>query len=103
MFIFYIFVMVYGLKENGYVIIVIINWLFYLWSINNVVFVEVMYIVLLYFQVGCVDVGYKFLKSFVLDGMYLGDSLGNFGQISFYDVVCGECYCDFGDFIGVVL
>lgn len=33
--------------------------------------------------------------------MYLGDSPGNFGQISFYDAARGECYRDFGDPIGV--
>ena len=33
--------------------------------------------------------------------MYLGESPGNFGQISFYDAARGECYRDFGDPIGV--
>jgi len=33
--------------------------------------------------------------------MYIGDSPGNFGQISFYDAARGECYRDFGDPVGV--
>jgi len=36
-----------------------------------------------------------------LDGMYLGKSPGNIGQISYYDATLGECYRDFGDVIGV--
>lgn len=73
----------------------------YSWSINNVAFAEVMHTALSYFQAGRADAGYKLLKSSVLDGMYLGDSPGNFGQISFYDAARGECYRDFGDPIGV--
>ena len=91
----------YGLKENGYATIATTNWLPYSWSINNVAFAEVMHTALSYFQAGRADAGYKLLKSSVLDGMYLGDSPGNFGQISFYDAARGECYRDFGDPIGV--
>lgn len=94
----------HGLKENGYATIATIattNWLPYSWSINNVAFAEVMHTALSYFQAGRADAGYKLLKSSVLDGMYLGDSPGNFGQISFYDAARGECYRDFGDPIGV--
>ena len=60
-----------------------------------------MHTALAYFQAGRSDEGYKLLKSSVLDGMYLGDSPGNFGQISFYDAARGECYRDFGDPVGV--
>ncbi len=60
-----------------------------------------MHTALAYFQAGRADAGFKLLKSSVLDGMYLGDSPGNFGQISFYDAARGECYRDFGDPIGV--
>ena len=91
----------HGLKENGYATIATTNWLPYSWSINNVAFAEVMHTALSYFQAGRADAGYKLLKSSVLDGMYLGDSPGNFGQISFYDAARGECYRDFGDPIGV--
>ena len=68
---------------------------------DNVAFAEVMHTALSYFQAGRAEAGYKLLKSSVLDGMYLGDSPGNFGQISFYDAARGECYRDFGDPIGV--
>ena len=60
-----------------------------------------MHTALAYFQAGRADVGFHLLKSSVLDGMYLGESPGNFGQISFYDAARGECYRDFGDPIGV--
>lgn len=90
-----------GLKEEGYATIATTNWLPYSWSINNVAFAEVMHTALAYFQAGRADAGYRLLKSSVLDGMYLGDSPGNIGQISFYDAARGECYRDFGDPIGV--
>lgn len=90
-----------GLKEESYATIATTNWLPYSWSINNVAFAEVMHTALAYFQAGRADAGYRLLKSSVLDGMYLGDSPGNFGQISFYDAARGECYRDFGDPIGV--
>lgn len=89
------------LNTEGYATISTTNWLPYSWSINNVAFAEVMHTALAYFQAGRVDAGFKLLKSSVLDGMYLGESPGNFGQVSFYDAARGECYRDFGDPIGV--
>ena len=64
-------------------------------------FAEVMHTALSFFQAGRAEEGFKLLKSSVLDGMYLGESPGNFGQVSFYDAARGECYRDFGDPIGV--
>ena len=90
-----------GLKDEGYATISTTNWLPYSWSINNVAFAEVIHTALAYFQAGRADAGFHLLKSSVLDGMYLGESPGNFGQISFYDAARGECYRDFGDPIGV--
>lgn len=90
-----------GLKDDHYSTISSTNWLPYSWSINNVAFGEVMHTALAYFQARRADEGYQLLKSSILDGMYLGDSPGNFGQISFYDAARGECYRDFGDPIGV--
>lgn len=90
-----------GLKDESYATISTTNWLPYSWSINNVAFAEVMHTALAYFQAGRADAGFHLLKSSVLDGMYLGESPGNFGQISFYDAARGECYRDFGDPIGV--
>ena len=90
-----------GSKDEGYATISTTNWLPYSWSINNVAFAEVMHTALAYFQAGRADAGFHLLKSSVLDGMYLGESPGNFGQISFYDAARGECYRDFGDPIGV--
>lgn len=90
-----------GLEEEGYATIATTNWLPYSWSVNNVAFAEVMHTALAYFQAGRPEAGYKLMKSSVLDGMYIGDSPGNFGQISFYDAARGECYRDFGDPVGV--
>ena len=87
--------------EEGYATIATTNWLPYSWSINNVAFAEVMHTALSYFQAGRPQEGYKLMKSSFLDGMYLGNSPGNFGQISYYDAARGECYRDFGDPVGV--
>jgi len=90
-----------GLKDDGYATISTSNWMPYSWSINNVAFAEVMHTALSYWQVGRNEEGFKLLKSSVLDGMYLGSSPGNVGQISYYDAARGESYRDFGDPIGM--
>lgn len=89
------------INAGGYATVSTTDWLPYSWSINNVAFAEVMHTALSYFQAGRAEAGFKLLKSSVLDGMYLGESPGNFGQLSFYDAARGECYRDFGDPIGV--
>lgn len=91
-----------NLPDKGYYTISTTNWLPYAWSINNVAFAEVMHTALAYWQAGRGNEATKLLKSSVLDGMYLGNSPGNIGQISFYDAARGECYRDFGDPIGVM-
>ncbi|MCC8020102.1 MAG: DUF4450 domain-containing protein [Rikenellaceae bacterium] len=90
-----------GLEDGGYETISTTNWMPYAWSVNNVAFAEVWHMALAYFQAGRNDEGFKLLKSSVLDGMYIGNSPGNFGQISFYDAARGETYRDFGDPVGV--
>lgn len=90
-----------GLPDGEYATISTTNWLPYSWSINNVAFAEVMHTSLAYWQSGRNEEAFKLLKSSVLDGMYLGSSPGNFGQVSFYDAARGECYRDFGDPVGV--
>ncbi|MBW8686792.1 DUF4450 domain-containing protein [Chitinophaga rhizophila] len=90
-----------GLPDEGFHTISTSNWMPYVWSTNNVAFEEVMHTALSYFQAGRKEAGFLLLKSAVLDGMYLGGSPGNIGQVSFYDAARGECYRDFGDAIGV--
>ncbi len=90
-----------GLPDEGYHTLSTTNWLPYAWSINNVAFAEVMHTALAYWQAGRNEAAYLLLKSSLLDGMYLGSSPGNFGQISFYDAARGECYRDFGDPVGI--
>ena len=87
--------------EKGYATLATTNWLPYSWSINNVAFAEVMHTALAYFQAGRSEEAYRLMKSSILDGMYLGNSPGNWGQVSFYDAARGECYRDFGDPIGI--
>ncbi len=89
------------INSEGYATVATTNWLPYSWSINNVAFAEVMHTALAYFQANRPEEGFKLMKSSILDGMYLGESPGNFGQVSFYDAARGECYRDFGDPIGV--
>jgi hypothetical protein len=90
-----------GLDDAQYATISTTNWMPYAWSINNVAFAEVWHTALAYFQAGRADAAYQLFKSSVLDGMYLGDSPANFGQVSFYDAARGECYRDFGDPVGI--
>lgn len=90
-----------GLEDEGYYTLSTTNWLPYAWSINNVAFAEVGHTALAYWQAGRADEAFRLFKSAVLDGMYLGASPGNIGQVSFYDAARGECYRDFGDPIGV--
>ncbi len=77
------------------------NWHPYSWSINNVAAAEIMHTALAYFEAGRADAGYALMRANIMDQMYLGDSPGNFGQVSFYDAARGECYRDFGDCIGI--
>lgn len=90
-----------GLDNDEYEMVATTNWLPYSWSINNVAFAEVGHTSLAYWQAGRPEEGFKLFKSAVLDGMYLGDSPGNIGQVSFYDAARGECYRDFADPVGV--
>lgn len=90
-----------GLGYDRYATISTTNWQPYAWSINNVAFAEVMHTALVYWMAGRYEAGYHLLKSSMLDGMYMGGSPGNFGQVSYYDVARAECYRDFGDPVGV--
>ena len=89
------------LPENDLAVISTSNWQPYVWSVNNVAFAEVMHTALACFQGGRPDMGYKLMKSAVMDGMYLGGSPGNVGQVSYYDAARGEVYRDFADVVGI--
>lgn len=91
-----------GMPEGKYSTISTTDWLPYAWSINNVAFAEVLHTALAYWQAGRAEEGFNLLKSSMLDGMYLGTSPGNIGQISYYDAARGECYRDFADPVGVM-
>lgn len=90
-----------GIRNDGYATVSTSNWMPYAWSINNVAFAEVYHTALSYWQSGRNDQAFKLMKSAILDGMYLGNSPGNIGQISFNDEARGECYRDFGDPVGM--
>ncbi len=83
--------------EEGYATIATTDWMPYAWSINNVAFAEVLHTALAYWEAGRAEEASKLLKSSMLDGMFLGNSPGNIGQISYYDAARGECYRDFAD------
>lgn len=91
-----------GLEPGKYFTMSTTDWLPYAWSINNVAFAEVMHAALAYWQAGRNDAAFNLLKSSMLDGMFLGKSPGNIGQISHYDAARGECYRDFADPVGVM-
>lgn len=89
------------INKEGLATVSTTDWMPYSWSINNVVFAEVMHTALACFEAGRNETGYRLMKSSIIDGMYLGGSPANFGQLSHYDAARGECYRDFGDPIGV--
>lgn len=77
------------------------DWHPYDWSINNVAADEVMHMALAYFQAGRNNEGFNLVKANIMDQAYLGNSPGNFGQISYYDKARGELYRDFSDNAGI--
>ena len=77
------------------------NWMPYSWSINNVASAEIMHTALAFFEAGRAEAGMDLVRANLLDQMYLGQSPGNLGQISYYDAARGESYRDFGDNIGI--
>ena len=77
------------------------DWMPYDWSINNVAAEEVMHTALAYFFAGRPEEGFSLIKANIMDQAYLGDSPGNFGQISYYDKARGELYRDFSDNCGI--
>ncbi len=95
-------VMADGIDDGMYYTVSTSDWLPYSWSINNVAFAEVYNTALAYWQAGRADEATNLLKSAMLDGMFMGKSPGNVGQVSFYDAARGECYRDFADPVGVL-
>jgi len=89
-----------GLSGNNYLLSTT-NWLPYDWSLNNVVMAENLHTALAYWQGNRHEEAFTLWKSAILESMYLGNSPGNFQQISFYDAHRGELYRDFGDPIGL--
>ncbi len=78
------------------------DWQPYIWSTNNVAHQEVANMALAYLQAGRTTSGFDLLKGDLLDEMFLGQSPGNIGQISYYDKALKEAYRDFGDNVGVL-
>ncbi len=88
-------------QPRGYFTLSTTDWMPYVWSTNNVAHEEVANMALAYMLAGRKDMGFRLLKSDLLDEMYLGQSPGNFGQISYYDAARQEAYRDFGDNVGI--
>ncbi|MDE6653235.1 MAG: DUF4450 domain-containing protein, partial [Muribaculaceae bacterium] len=92
-----------GLHDDiGYEVVSTTDWMPYAWSINNVAFAEIYNTALAYWQAGRADEAFRLMKSAMMDGMFIGNSPGNIGQISHYDAARGECYRDFADPVGVM-
>lgn len=92
-----------GLDDGeDYKVVSTTDWMPYAWSINNVAFAEIYNTALAYWQAGRADEAFRLMKSAMLDGMFIGNSPGNIGQISHYDAARGECYRDFADPVGVL-
>lgn len=92
-----------GLDDGtSYEVVSTTDWMPYAWSINNVAFAEIYNTALAYWQAGRADEAYRLMKSAMMDGMFIGNSPGNIGQISHYDAARGECYRDFADPVGVL-
>ena len=87
--------------DGRYQTVATTNWLPYDWSTNNVAHEEVKNTALAYFQAGRSEQGFNLLMADILDGMFLGQSPGNFGQISYYDKARSEAYRDFADNVGI--
>ena len=87
--------------DGGFATLSTTDWMPYVWSTNNVAHQEVAHMALAYFLAGRTDIGFNLLKSDLLDEMFLGQSPGNFGQISYYDQALQEAYRDFGDNVGI--
>lgn len=77
------------------------SWMPYSWSINNVVVAENYHSTLAFWEAGIYEEANILFKSIILDNMFMGQSPGNVGQISYYDAARGECYRDFGDPVGI--
>lgn len=90
-----------GEETPRYYVLSTTNWLPYSWSINNVAPAETMHTALAYFHAGRPNEAFRIMKGVLLDGMYLGGSPGNIGQVSAYDAARGETYRDFSDNVGV--
>lgn len=93
--------MITDIQTGDYYSISTTNWQPYGWSINNVALAEEMHTSLAYWQALRPDAAFHLFRGALIDGMLLGASPGNIGQISYYDAARGECYRDFGDPVGI--
>jgi hypothetical protein len=89
-----------GVPAGGYFTLPTTNWMFYTWSINNVVMAESAHTSLAYWQANRADEAFKLFKGCVLDSMFQGLCPGNAGMCTYFDVARGESQRDFGDAVG---
>jgi hypothetical protein len=90
-----------GLTDTGLFVLSTTNWQPYTWSVNNVALAENLHTSLAYWQGGQRNAAFRLWKGALMESMLLGDSPGNFDQLSFYDAMRGELYRDFADPIGI--
>ena len=77
------------------------NWMPYTWDMNNVNPTAVMRAALACFKAGRNEEGFRLMKATLIDQMYDGESPGNLGLYSKYDVVNGAEGRDIPDAISI--
>jgi hypothetical protein len=86
----------------GYFALPTSNWMPYTWSLNNVVMGESAHTALGYWEANRSEEAFQILKGCILDSMFLGQTPGNAGTMTYYDAYRGEAQSDFGDDIGAL-
>ncbi len=78
------------------------SWMPYSWSLNNVVFGEMMHSALGYWQANRPEGAFPLFKGAVLDSMYAGKCPGNVGMCTWFDANRRESQRDFSDGVGAM-
>lgn len=78
------------------------NWMPYTWSLNNVVFGEMMHSSLGYWQANRRDGAFPLFKGALVDSMFAGACPGNVGMCTWFDANRRESQRDFADGVGAM-
>lgn len=78
------------------------SWMPYTWSLNNVVFGEMMHTSLGYWQANRRDGAFPLFKGALVDSMFAGACPGNVGMCTWFDANRRESQRDFSDGVGAM-